>query len=90
MKKHVSILALLLCLSMQFTAFAESPCTTGFALGYSLAIRDKARGIVHCEDSLLTGPCKEEIERRFSYTVTTLYIDFNNCCCTNGYTECCN
>lgn len=90
MKKHVSILALLFILGVQFKVYAESPCTTAFALGYSMAIRENITGLAGCEEALLEGPCKEEVARRYTYKVTRLYIDFSACCCANGYRECCN
>lgn len=90
MKKYISIAALCLCMSMQFMAYAEAPCSTGFALGYSLAIREYVTGIADCQEVLLEGPCKQEVNRNLVYTTTILIREFSACCCINGYTECCN
>lgn len=90
MKKYISIIVLCFCLGMQYKTFAESPCTTRFALNYAFAVRDLADGKKACEGETWTGACLEEVNRIFRHTTNTLVVQFNACCCENAYVECCN
>ena len=90
MKKYISILILCLCMGMQYVAFAASPCSTGFALGYAVALRDYVMGKEKCKDAGLSGPCNDEIFWAFNSTTRNLEREFNACCCANGYVECRN
>lgn len=90
MKKYISVLGLCLFMNMQYVAFAASPCSTGFALGYAVAIRAYVEGKEKCKDAVLEGPCGDEIYWAFNSTTIVLERQFSICCCTNGYVECCN
>ena len=90
MKKYISIVMLCLCLGMQYTVFASSPCTTRFALHYAVAANNLVVGERTCKDETWTGACLDEVHRIYKYTVNTLIQQFSDCCCENAYTECCN
>lgn len=90
MKKYISVLALCLCMGMQYIAFAAAPCTTSFALGYAYALSDLVAGTAKCKDASLEGPCQEEIDRSYRVTTRRLEQQFSDCCCENAFTECCN
>ena len=90
MKKYITVSVLCICMAMQYIAFANAPCTIGFALGYAIAQRDLAAGEARCKEFATSGPCREEINRAFNSTAHNLEQAFNGCCCANGYVECCN
>lgn len=89
MKRTISILALSWLMSLQYVAFASSPCSTGFALSYAVAGRDFVAGMEACKDAALPDLCREEILRRYNSSINTAYNNFNTCCCVNSY-ACCN
>ncbi len=90
MKKYISVLVLCVCMSMHYIAFAAAPCTTSFALGYAIALRDLAEGTAKCKDAALEGPCQEEINVSYRRSTRILEQNFSECCCVNAYSECCN
>lgn len=89
MKKHVLFIALCLCLGMQYRAFASSPCSTGFALGFAIASVNFALGKEKCADAGFEGPCNEEIQTSYESSIRRIEADFSACCCIQGYSFCC-
>lgn len=90
MKIKALFLTLLLVAGFQYLLFAESPCTTQFALGYSFVDAQLLADKVFCREALFTGPCLEEAEWKYENAVNELLNQFSACCCINNLPYCCN
>lgn len=85
------IIASFLLLTIFQTAWAASPCTTAFALGFAQARAQYYTDREYCEQfSSLRDWCFHEVQMGYAYNYSNLVNNFNTCCCANGYPECCN
>jgi len=71
--------------------YAAAPCTTSFALGFLRARVDYYENWEHCKSMTQFAEwCFFEAQVQANHAVNELFIQFSDCCCANGYTQCCN
>ncbi|MBP6811624.1 MAG: hypothetical protein KA138_08890 [Saprospiraceae bacterium] len=85
------IIALFIALTGLQQVYAAAPCTTTFALGFARARADYYSNWAYCKE-MVEYPewCYFEVQIQANNTINELFIEFSDCCCVNGYAQCCN
>jgi len=91
MKKKLSSLIVVFFISLQYAAYAESPCVTAFALGYALAQAEYASDCEFCNNHAgpMLGPCLKEAQTKYNDAIHNVMADYSACCCAQEL-SCCN
>jgi len=85
------IIASFIALTGFLQVYAAAPCTTNFAFGFLRARADYYENWAYCKDvAQLSEWCLFEAQVRANNTINQLFSDFSDCCCVNGYAQCCN
>ena len=87
-KRSISTLLISVLIHLQYAVFANSPCHTGFAIGYAAAQQAYNEDLEGCSEVTLPPPCIQEATMKFNNEVYIVEQNFNYCCCVEELSCC--